>query len=222
MIENVLIIDTETTGLSPDQGAEIIELGAILYNVPTRSILAQVSTLFPVKTIAFEEVHGISFEASQAIPFNVSSASLNLLQNMEMEADYAIAHQASFDKEFIGNKIFVPWLCTYEDFSFPPYKKSSLVSLALAHKVPVVSAHRALTDCQLIAEIFTKRDDLELLIENAVIRAKSPMVWVKAIVGYEDKDKAKAAHFGWDGKIWKKNMKECDLDQLNFDWELIK
>lgn len=221
---NVLIVDTETTGLDPAQGAELIEVGAILYNVPTRSTLAQTSTLLRVKTIGQEETHGISLEASHSIPFNIQSASLNVVSNMAMGADYAIAHQSSFDSQFTQKLVDIPWLCTYDDFCFAPYKKSNLVSLALSHGIAVKSAHRALTDCQLLAEIFSKRVDLEELIEKAVIRASSPKVLVKAIVGYADRDKAKAANFRWDDKlkIWKKSIKECDLDQLNIEWELIK
>ena len=32
-IGNVLIVDTETTGLHPDKGAKIIEIAALLYNI---------------------------------------------------------------------------------------------------------------------------------------------------------------------------------------------
>lgn len=222
---NVLIIDTETTGLDPDKGAELIEIGAILYNVEQRAILAQVSTLLPIKVIGQEEAHGISFEMANSVPFPVQSAALNLLSNMALNADYAVAHNADFDKQFSPKCIDIPWLCTYEDFSFPTHKKQNLVSLALAHGIAVKSAHRALNDCSLIAEIFTKRDDLEALIEAAIIRAKSPKVWVRALVSFDDKDKAKAANFKWMGtttRDWRKQMKECDLGTLEFKWEVIE
>jgi DNA polymerase III subunit epsilon len=221
---NVLIFDTETTGLSPDKGAECIEIGAILYNVEHRAILSQVSTVLAVKAIGQEETHGISLDISNAVPFNVQSAALNLLSNMALSADYAIAHYAAFDQQFAPACIDIPWLCTYEDFNFAPYKKQNLIGLALAHGIAVKAAHRALTDCGLIAEIFSKRDDLEALIEAAVIRSTSPKFWVRALVSYDDKHLAKAARFEWkrESKDWRKQMKECDLELLNFGWEIIE
>jgi DNA polymerase III subunit epsilon len=223
---NVLIIDTETTGLDPAKGAECIEIGAILYNVPNRAILAQVSTLLPIKVIGQEETHGISLQTANAIPLHVEKAAHHLLSEMALDCSYIVAHNAAFDRQFLSYfDMVTDWLCTYEDFNFEPYKKQNLVSLALAHGVPVISAHRALTDCRLIASIFSKRDDLEALIEAAIIRAKSPKVWVRALVSFDDKDKAKAANFKWMGtttRDWRKQMKECDLHTLDFKWEVIE
>lgn len=221
---NLLIIDTETTGLSPDKGAELIEIGAILYNVPNRAILAQVSTVLPVEVIGQEETHGISWATARSLPLAVGVHAAELINLFEDNADYVVAHKAEFDKQFLDNDK-KPWLCTYEDFNFAPHKKQKLTDLALAHGVPVISAHRALTDCSLIASIFSKRDDLEALIEAAIIRAKSPKVWVRALVSFDDKDKAKAANFKWMGtttRDWRKQMKECDLGSLDFKWEVIE
>ena len=225
MINNLLIIDTETTGLSQKQGAELIEVGAILYNVPLRCILTQVSTLVPVKTIGQEETHGISLKMANSVNHNVLTASNLLLGELVKNADYAIAHKASFDKQFFATDL--QWLCTYEDFRFIPYKPSSLINLALHHGIAIKSAHRALIDCGLIAEILTKRNDLEELIANAIARANSPRVWVRALVSFDDRDKAKNAYFTpyyVSGKFvdWRKEIKECDLEDLTFDWELIK
>jgi DNA polymerase-3 subunit epsilon len=225
MINNLLIIDTETTGLSPEQGSELIEVGAILYNVPLRCILTQVSTLLPVKVIGQEETHKISLKMANSVNHNVVIASNLLLGELVKNADYAIAHNAAFDKQFFPAGR-LQWLCTYDDFRFIPYKPSSLINLALHHGIAIKSAHRALTDCGLIAEILSKRDDLEELIANAIARANSPKVLVRALVSFDDRDKAKNAHFEAyyvSGKFvdWRKEVKECDLENLVFDWERI-
>jgi DNA polymerase III epsilon subunit-like protein len=220
MINNLLIIDIETTGLSPEQGSELIEVGAILYNVPLPCILTQVSTLLPVRVIGQEETHKISLKMANSVNHNVLIASNLLLGELVKNADYAISHGAAFDKQFFATDL--QWLCTYEDFRFTPYKPSSLINLALHHGITIKIAHRALTDCGLIAEILSKRDDLEELIANAIARANSPRVWVRALVDYNNRDKAKQARFEWDGQSWKKEVKECDLENLVFDWELIK
>lgn len=44
MLEQVLIIDTETTGLEPENG-QVIEIGAILYSVSHQTTIQQVSVL---------------------------------------------------------------------------------------------------------------------------------------------------------------------------------
>jgi DNA polymerase-3 subunit epsilon len=222
----LLIIDCETTGLDPDQGAELIEIGAILFDVPTRSILAQVSTVLPVEKIGQEETHGISLQTANAVPFPVQSAAINLLSNMALNADYAVAHSAVFDQQFAPACIDIPWLCTYEDFNFAPYKKQKLTDLALAHGIAIKSAHRALTDCGLIAEILAKRDDLESLIDVAIARSLSPLVEIKALVDYKNRDKASKARFSWIDttvkKGWFKTIKECDLDDIvGVDWERV-
>ena len=46
---SLLILDVETTGLEPPQ-AELCEIGAVLFSVPQRSILQQLSFLLPVSS----------------------------------------------------------------------------------------------------------------------------------------------------------------------------
>ncbi len=48
--ENILILDTETTGLD-NEIDDCLEVGSILFNVPSRSVLAQQSFLCQLKKI---------------------------------------------------------------------------------------------------------------------------------------------------------------------------
>jgi DNA polymerase III subunit epsilon len=222
----LLIIDCETTGL-PENNGELIEIAAILFDVPTRSVLAQVSTLLPVKVHGMEECHGITeqmVKTAETMTKYIRGHILDTIKYMQWDAAHAIAHSATFDKQFTSDLIDLPWLCTYEDFRFTPHKPQSLINLALAHGVPVIKAHRALTDCMLIAEILAKRDDLESLIEVAIARSQSPLVEIKALVDYNNRDKASKARFSWDGtkRAWLKTLKECDLDDVvGVDWERV-
>lgn len=45
-LERLLILDTETTALCPDDG-DCIEVGAVLFAVTSRAVLTQVSFLLP-------------------------------------------------------------------------------------------------------------------------------------------------------------------------------
>jgi DNA polymerase-3 subunit epsilon len=213
---NLLILDTETTGLPPE--GQLIEVAAILYSVEHRAILQQISTLLPVQANPQFGLNGISAELSQEVPIDAHT----WFESWWMgEADYAIAFNASFDKQFLPS-IDLPWLCALEDFDYKPYKRQSLVQLAVAHHVPICNAHRALDDCRLLAEIFSRREDLEEMIEKAL----RPKVLVKALVTYEQRHLASQAGFLWDKpelilKAWARRMAEEDTEQLNFDWEIV-
>ena len=62
--EVLLIIDTETTGLDPSHG-QCIEVGAVLFHVASRALLAQVSFLLPASRNPAQHVNGIAAEVTQ-------------------------------------------------------------------------------------------------------------------------------------------------------------
>src|SRR5690606_28957405 len=91
----------------------------------------------------------------------------------------------------------------------------SLVNLALDHGIGVSSAHRALTDCQLIAALFDRMDDLPGMFQHAM-RPKSTY---RAIVSYDDRQLAKDAGFRWNGddKTWTRRMADEDAAAMPFE-----
>jgi DNA polymerase-3 subunit epsilon len=68
---------------------------------------------------------------------------------------------------------------------------------------------------------------LPLMVEGAIARSNSPMIEIKAVVSYENRELAKRAGFGWDSqrRIWVKKIRECDrekfLQSLDFVVEKI-
>ena len=73
----------------------------------------------------------------------------------------------------------------------------SVRDLALAYGVPVWAAHRALTDCIYLAEVFARCDDLELLLEAAL----EPRELFRAQLSYEERHQAKQAGFRWNDPV---------------------
>lgn len=221
----LLIIDTETTGLDVERH-RTIEVAAILYSVPHRTTLFQLSTLLNANDNAAEHINRIPPAVLPEICQQTQQHFIDLLQHLAHSANYAIAHNAAFDKQwFDGHHLPIlstsagkplEWLCTLEDFSFPyqTRPRENLVSLALNHGIGVSSAHRALTDCSLIAALFDRMENLEAMIEAA----KIPKFLFKAQVSYRDKDLAKAAYFQWnpDRKEWTRRMVEADTKDLPF------
>ncbi len=218
--ERLLILDTETTGLSPAQH-QCIEVGAVLFSVPDRSVLSQVSFLVPCQSNAAEAVNGIAPALTQRTqPWQ---AGLACFEAMVEAADLLLAHNASFDKQWFGlaslpalNK---PWLCSMEDIRWPQERQlrstPSVRDLALAYGVPVWAAHRALTDCIYLAQVFERCEGLE----DLLVQAMEPRRLYRARLSYEERHKAREAGFRWNQPVsgaWSRRLSEREVALLPF------
>lgn len=218
--ERLLIIDTETTGLSPDTD-QCIEVGAVLFHVPSRSVLSQVSFLLPCEHNAAEAVNGIPAEVTRLDqPWQ---ASLACFQAMVAAADALVAHNVNFDRQWFGRGALPPlektWICSMEDIRWPPDRQlrptPSVRDLALAYGVPVWAAHRALTDCVYLAQVFERCPDLEQLLHAAC----EPRHLYRAQISYADRHLAKQAGFRWNEPVtgaWSRRLSQRELEDLPF------
>jgi len=213
MIRRCLIVDTETTGLDPAKDA-VIEIGCILYSVEHQTSLVSFSSLIPnVTENPCENINRIpsaALAAMGAIYYAPFSPMIDA-------ADVLVAHNADFDQSFLRDEWrSKPWACTRFDFAWPRQMRDgeSLATLVLAHGIGVMSAHRALTDCQLIAALFDRMTDLPAMFARAM-RPKGTFV---AMVSYDDREKAKAAGFQWEAatKRWFRRMAIEDAAALPF------
>lgn len=228
----LLIIDTETA----DTENTPCEISATLYEVGEYSgAIASVSSLIPVEENSAQAINGICPKLTQAA-HPIYQRSLELLREMSVVADYAVAFNAEFDSQVV-NKFFpdlisVPWLCAMRDFDWGYHSINShggykLTDLALWLGIGISTVHRAADDVRLLIECLNRHKNLLKLVENAIALAQSPMVEIKALVSYEDRHKASKAKFAWDGerKIWYKSIRECLLDDfiqsLNFDVSVV-
>ena len=134
-----------------------------------------------------------------------------------------VAHNAEFDMKWFGlNKlpqIKKPWICSMDDITWPADRqlktRPSVRDLALAYGVPVWNAHRALTDCIYLAEVFKRCTELEKLL----IRALEPKVLVRAEISYDERYLAKRTGFRWNDPIkgaWSRKMSRRDMEKLEF------
>ena len=219
-IEKILILDTETTGLD-EKKDEIIEIGCILFNVTSKSVLSQVSFLFPVSSNEAEHINGISAEVT-----NIKQPweeGLNFFLKLVDCSDLIVAHNVEFDKKWFGKgklpKLEKKWICSLEDinWSFQRNLKNrpSVTDLALSFSIPVWSLHRALSDCLYISEVFKRCDDLEELL----IKATEPRFLYKALVSYEERLLAKKAGFLWNNLAqgaWAKKLTAEEANSLDF------
>ena len=218
--ELLLILDTETTGLSPAEH-RCIEVGAVLFSVPDRSVLSQVSFLMPCTSNAAEAVNGIAPALTQRPqPWK---AGLACFEAMVEAADVLLAHNAAFDQQWFGlgslPALSKPWLCSMEDIRWPQDRQlrstPSVRDLALAYGVPVWAAHRALTDCIYLAQVFERCEDLE----DLLLQAMEPRRLYRARLSYEERHKAREAGFRWNQPVsgaWSRRLSDREVALLPF------
>tara|TARA_Y100001968_G_C19438246_1_gene761034 strand:+ start:42 stop:899 length:858 start_codon:yes stop_codon:yes gene_type:complete len=221
-----LILDTETTGLDPDKD-KCLEVGSILFHFKSRKILGQLSFLMPVESNAAEAINKIPAEIT-----NLRQPWLEgimYFKSLLKSSDVIIAHNVEFDRKWFGRDnlptISKPWICTMEDIDWPDEKqlraRPSVRDLALAYEVPVWNAHRALTDCIYLAEVFKRCEDLEKLL----IYALEPRRLMRAEISYDQRHLAKNAGFQWNNPIrgaWTRKLSEREILKLNFSVKSVE
>jgi DNA polymerase III subunit epsilon len=222
----LLGLDFETTGL--DFTADrIIEIGAVLWNtetgVPHRlmSVLVQHADQPPL-TDEIVALTGITQEMIEEEGVPILTVWRGLLQLMK-RVDAVVAHNGTgFDKpmfdaqnERLGSSVAalllpdVLWVDTCMDVPYPEkITTRKLVHLAAEHGFLNPFAHRAVFDVLTMMTVL-QRYDIAAVMESA----RQPTVRIRAMVTYDDREKAKARGYRWDGasKTWTKSVKAHKL-----------
>lgn len=216
-LETVLILDTETTGV--DDSAVCVEVACILYSVTHAAPIRSFASLIRADSNPSERVNGIA-------PALLTSASeprwvWTIVDAMAEQAGAIVAHNAEFDRRFVphGADHGRPWICSCDDLQWPRASDSrSLVALALAHGLGVASAHRAMTDCDTLARLFSRVAEMGQDLGAMLARGLRPKAKFQALVSYDTNHMAKAAGFRWDpdAKRWWRTMAIEDAEALAF------
>jgi DNA polymerase-3 subunit epsilon len=224
--ETLLILDTETTGLSTLQG-QCIEVGAILFHVPLRAVLTQVSFLMPCAGNAAEGINGIPAAVTRLEqPWQDALA---CFRSMVGACEALVAHNVAFDRQWFGlgplPVLDRPWICSMEDIHWPAERQlrstPSVRDLALAYGVPVWAAHRALTDCIYLAQVFERCVDLEALLQAAL----EPRSLYRAELPYAERHRAREAGFRWNEAVpraWSRRLSRREAEALAFPVQLVQ
>lgn len=119
------------------------------------------------------------------------------------KADYIVAHNGcKFDKQVIeafAKRHKLPplpdkvWLDTMTDINYPENCMSrNLTYLSAFHKILNYFQHRAVTDVLTMFEVMFMYP-----LEDIINNAKDPILTVRALTSFQEKDKAKEAGFYW-------------------------
>ena len=177
-----IVLDTETTGLDPQEGHRIVEIGAVeLYNhVPTGKVYHQyINPLISMPDQAFA-IHGLSNEFLSDKPkfLEIANEFLDFIGSAKL-----VIHNAAFDIKFINAELKN---IEKEEISFDratdtleiarkkfPGSPASLDSLCRRFRIDNSArvVHGALLDSQILAEVYLelvggKQPDFALNIAN--------------------------------------------------------
>ena len=162
-----VFLDTETTGLDPNQGHRIIEIAAVEINNRQLSENQFHMYVNPERDIdaAAQEVHGITLEFLKDKSFfkDIAEDFLSFIRGSEL-----IIHNAPFDIGFLNMELGRMGLSSVEDHiekvtdslvmarELRPGQRNNLDALCRAYKVDNSkrSQHGALLDAQLLSEVY--------------------------------------------------------------------
>ena len=214
-LDTLLFVDTETTGLPEDPAARTIEIACVWWHIERQCVLAAWSELVQHGSNEAENVNRIP-RPVLSLGLSPDHAAQGFLSRVA-RADVLLAHRAEFDRQFVP-KTDKPWVCTKFHFDWPyGAPGESLVPLAIANGVAVTHAHRALTDCMLMARLFESLSGPDT-IRTRLINAMRPRKRYRAAVSFDQKDLAKDRGFMWkpETKEWLRDIADGDAKEFPF------
>lgn len=216
MVTIALILDTETQGVDKTRHVAI-EVAAMRFDLVRGIPLSSFSTLLRADSNEAESTNGIPVDALVSAP--IREVAWKRLANMAADVDVVVAHNAEFDRAFVPD-LGKPWVCSMDDVPWPKRTKPgmSLTALALAHGIGVVSAHRAMTDVDTLARLFSRVVESGADVQAMFASAMRPKVRVVGKQRFDENDVAKANGFRWSGedRVWWRNMPIEDVAGLPF------
>jgi DNA polymerase-3 subunit epsilon len=218
-VNRVLILDLETTGLSPETD-RIVEVGMVLYSLAHASVVC--STSFLVNGGIGNDAASINRIAPPMLTAHGETYehAFSEIHRWMTGADVVVAHNAEFDRSFLAPNLqrALPWVCTYADVDWPTGRAGTLVALSLELGLGVTQAHRALTDCMMIARCLQRVAELGHDVTAMLERGLRPKALYQAVVSYDNREQAKAAGFRWEGssKRWLRQIAVEDAHALPF------
>ncbi len=224
----LLGIDFETTGTVVETD-RVVEIGAVLWDTDRKvplQVLNQLIKHDPSEKVSLtQEIQDLT----HILPHDLKDCGISpingfaALVDLFSRCDYVVAHNGNnFDKPLyeaetvrlgLGVKAAQckrPWLDTRTDVPYPREMiERGMNYLSTQHKITNPYPHRAVFDVMTMLQMISGYD-----IQAVIALSTVPMILIRALVGFENKDKAKARCFRWEPgtKSWIKSIKESHFD----------
>jgi DNA polymerase-3 subunit epsilon len=210
----VLVVDTESTGLSPDED-RIIDLGMVALEVDAKTgvfsrVLSEFSQLEdPQRPIPpfITKLTGITDADVRGKKID-DAAVTEFVANAEL----VIAHNASHDRPFMEKRfpIFekLPWACSHVEIDWAGNGFGSSKLDYLAYRMGIFfEGHRALVDSQALTAVIcgSKLSEEQTALQELIHMSLQSEYRVLAVgAPFEAKDALKARGYRWDGeeRVW--------------------
>ncbi len=212
---SVLVLDTETTGLS-HQADKIIELAMLLVQVDPATGLP----LGPVEIFEGFEDPGM--------PIPPVAQEVTGISDEMVAADLIVAHNAGFDRPFVEARFpgfaAKAWACSFADIDWKAAGAGSSKLSALAQDQGwFYDAHRARVDCHALLQVLARPVGAGGLtgLSQLITAASRPSYKLRATGSpFEAKDQLKGRGYRWDAdaKVWFCTVPDTDRLDAEVDW----
>ncbi|MFM6985917.1 MAG: 3'-5' exonuclease [Hydrogenophaga sp.] len=226
----VLILDTETTGLS-HASDRIIELAMLRVSVDP----ASGRPFGPVDTFEGFEDPGMPIPdvARQVTGITDEMVCGQRLDGARVQAlldgvDLVIAHNAGFDRPFVEARFpafaHKPWACSFADIDWKAQGAESARLGALAQdRGWFYDAHRALVDCHALLQVLASPmgGEAPTGLARLIAAAALPSHQLRATgAPFERKDLLKTRGYRWDAqaRVWCRTLGGDPALQAELDW----
>jgi len=234
----ILMLDTETTGLSQDPNARVIELAYMIYDTEHGAIRSKSVLINPLKpgeelTEEIIAITGITTEMLREFGYSPREVWVKFADKLQ-QCHAIMCAFVDFDKTMCLREIGLlgiesnprVWI-DFLELPFSPLIKGRSVShIAADHGILNHFAHRAFGDVSTMAAVIERMPKLNW--EEIYQLASEPKVTLKAEVSYSNNALAKAAGFKWDPqlRIWFKKLPASKVDEavkgLQFKTTVLK
>jgi len=231
-MSRLLALDLETTGLDTAKD-HVTEIGWVLVDTKEQKpLLAEGKLLKVEEGVILSDVIKDITHITDAMLAEFGEDPRVVYERLNQviythKVDYIVAHNGSnFDKPMLisnMDRYGVPfaseihWLDTRTDIQFKDHIKGrNLTYLCAEHGFVNPFPHAALFDAMATMALLRKYDE-----EAVIAYSKEPNIVVRAVVTFEEKDKAKEKMFGWQEaggkhfkKQWVKQIKENQFEEF--------
>ncbi|MBN1958024.1 MAG: 3'-5' exonuclease [Desulfuromonadales bacterium] len=162
--ESIIVLDFETTGLYPDEGDRVIEIGAVLLR--GNEIVERFSSLINPGSWISREIENITGITN--VMLNEAPSAPEVMEKFVkfLDTHPLVAHNASFDQKFLEAELWnfskkrpLNFACTLQVAKrlYPDVINYKLETLVRYKGIPVDDQfHRAMADAELAAALWNK------------------------------------------------------------------